>query len=249
MRKILLCMSAMAMLACCAQAEARAAKKNDVNDAQVESHHRCKVGPTGPRGPTGIGGTGATGPTGATGVTGAIGPTGATGPAGPAGFAGKALPMSAVSYYFVPVSSTQIDPYHIAGSNANIVFDTSEGTPAYIGTTGEDVSYESLNGEFTIHTAGNYFISYAIRGGDSQRIHVSIMVNGAPVPGSSLFLAGTRTYESNSFVIQLQEGDVVTMANTGAMPITLAPLSQSVAGENPYYRTPPAATISILKLS
>lgn len=174
------------------------------------------AGPTGPSGATGstgpTGSTGATGPTGATGATGVTGPTGATGATGVTGATGA---TGLISDTFVNAYKTDAQTVAI---NSPILFNQ---VSVIVG----GISYNPLNGVFTVSSAGNYFVTFGVAAtGD-----IGMDVNGVVVPVSSLNISGM--IDTVTFMLNVPTApSSLRVINIGAAPLTISdnsPVSNS----------------------
>ncbi|MFN7932800.1 MAG: hypothetical protein U0R19_05700 [Bryobacteraceae bacterium] len=187
-------------------------------------------GPAGPTGPTGTAGaagvtgptgfTGSTGPTGATGATGAIGfgvpgatgPTGVTGPTGATGAAG-AGGLSAYGGVFdlaTIASATVVGGTDVPFSNNGAL---------------SGVSHSAGGTTVTVPTAGVYEVSYSISITAGIGSAIAIAVNGSVDSSSSVPALVAVGNISGQVMLTLAAGDVITMRNNSAVPMTqtLAP--------------------------
>ncbi|MEL1135717.1 collagen-like protein, partial [Desulfitobacterium sp. THU1] len=186
-----------------------------------------EVGPTGPTGATGAvgptgstGATGAVGPTGSTGATGAVGPTGSTGatgavgPTGPTGATG-ATGAGLAAYGYVYQLATVGDAIVVGG--ADVPF--SNNGPL------SNVTHTAGATTVTVGVAGNYLIEYSLSATAGVGASISIAVNGVVDPSTpKTALVTTGQVEGNAILV-LAAGDVITLRNNSAIPITtdLAP--------------------------
>ncbi|MBU5436840.1 hypothetical protein KQI42_02400 [Tissierella sp. MSJ-40] len=166
----------------------------------------CPTGPTGPAGPTGPQGprgvTGATGATGPQGPQGIQGPTGPTGPTGPSptethGFAANTT-GSAISVVFggttIPLPNSQI--------------------------LSPDIVANESNTEFTVNTAGLYYISYNIHLTTGLLVGSRISINNSPFAPSVISPIETALTSFNSdFMINLSAGSVIKLELFGTLAV------------------------------
>ena len=126
-----------------------------------------EAGPQGVQGIQGLqGATGPAGPAGDAGPTGDAGPAGDTGPTGPTG---PVLLLRGVQLQLGGSSSS------ILGDGDNVIFDS------LINQQSPNISYNSVNGEFTITATGNYFITWWVAAegaGPSTTIAFSVEIDG-----------------------------------------------------------------------
>ena len=171
------------------------------------------TGATGAQGPTGsTGGTGATGaqgPTGSTGVTGATGAQGPTGPTGATGATGPTGPTGSVaSYGYI---------YTTAGAGvlggADVPF--SNNGPL------SNITHAANSTIITVSNAGTYLISYSVNIMTGVGSAIAVAVNGT-VDVSTQVPSLVATGEiGGSVVLTLAAGDVITLRNNSAVPLTL----------------------------
>lgn len=169
-------------------------------------------GATGPTGPAGaVGATGATGaasvipgPTGATGVT---GPTGATGATGATGVGGSGLASSGYVYQLATIAdATVVGGADVPFSNNGPLVNTTH-TP---GTT-----------PMTVPMSGYYEINYSASITAGIGSALAIAVNGTVNLGTQIpFLVATG-HTGGSAVLLLTAGDIITLRNNSAIPMTL----------------------------
>ncbi|MNS39444.1 Collagen triple helix repeat protein [compost metagenome] len=174
------------------------------------------TGPTGMTGATGpTGATGATGPTGATGFTGptgATGATGVTGATGPTGATGATGVSGSTSYGYV---------YHLPTvANATVV----GGADIPFSNSGTTVNMSATPGTswMVIYEAGTYEVSYNVATTAGIGASIALAVNGTVSPSTTLALLTATGYTSGRAVLTLAAGDILTLRNNSAVPITLA---------------------------
>ncbi|PEL93329.1 collagen-like protein, partial [Bacillus cereus] len=161
-------------------------------------------GPTGPTGDTGATGvTGPTGDTGATGVTGPTGNTGATGVTGPTG----AFPAGYVYQLATIADATVVGGADIPFSNNGPL----SGISHIVGTT-----------TVTVPTTGVYEIEFIINITSGIGSQLGIAVNGT-VDSSTVYPVLVATGEiSGQAQLSLNAGDVLTLRNNSAVPLTMS---------------------------
>ena len=186
---------------------------NDCNCNRRIVYVRGPVGPRGPMGPMGPmgpqGATGQQGLTGATGPQGPIGLTGATGPQGPAG--------------------TNDGMYVGATGGAianNAVIPLTQRT-ATAGTT-----MLSADNGIQIGTTGTYLVSYGVQGsnGTGTTVQGALYRNGAPIineTATGYAAAGSNGNAYRTSILNLNNGDVLTLLNTSGDTLTVGEASVS----------------------
>ncbi len=174
-------------------------------------------GPSGPSGATGA--SGPSGPSGATGASGPSGPSGATGASGPSGPSGPSNPgVTTFGYGFE--LATLADATVIGG--AEVPFSNNGPLSGVTHTAGTTT--------FTVPTAGTYLITWHINITAGVGSQAAIAVNGtvdASTPVTALVATGEV---SGSSMLTLAAGDVVTLRNNSATPLTLS-LAPGVGAE------------------
>ena len=157
------------------------------------------------------GATGSTGVTGATGATGITGATGVTGSTGATGVTGATGTVSALSYGYVYELATVIDAT-VAGG-ADVPFSNN-------GLL-QDVTHTAGTTTTTITIPGVYQINFTVSITAGVGSELAIAVNGTVDP-STVISALVATGEiSGSFLLSLAAGDVITLRNNSAVPITM----------------------------
>ncbi|MGH4052942.1 MAG: BclA C-terminal domain-containing protein [Clostridium sp.] len=158
------------------------------------------IGPTGFTGATGV--TGTTGVTGVTGVTGSTGTTGATG-AGLAAF-GYVYQLAIIADATV-IGGVDV-PFSNNGPLSNITHTA--------GTT-----------TITVTTTGNYQIYYSVNITSGVGSAISIAINGTVDASTTVSVLVSTGEVSGDAIISLVAGDVITLQNNSAIPLTtdLAP--------------------------
>lgn len=185
------------------------------------------VGDTGAVGPTGaVGDTGAVGPTGAVGDTGAVGPTGAvgaTGPVGPAGAVGLIGPtggLGTLDFGYTYHLATIADSVVVGG--ADVIFSNNGPQLGVTHTPGTTT--------VTIATSGVYQIEYNVSITSGVGSDLAIAVNGTVDPSTPISALVATGEVSGSVLLFLLAGDVITLRNNSAVPMTLT-LAPSVGAQ------------------
>ncbi|MGG0258280.1 BclA C-terminal domain-containing protein, partial [Bacillus mycoides] len=165
------------------------------------------TGPTGDTGATGV--TGPTGDTGATGVTGPTGDTGATGVTGPTGATGGtgAFPIGYVYQLATIADATVVGGADIPFSNNGPL----NGITHTAGTT-----------TVTVPAAGVYEIEFIVNITAGIGSQIGIAVNGT-VDASTVYPVLVATGGiSGQAQLSLSAGDVLTLRNNSAVPLTMS---------------------------
>ncbi|MCQ6343325.1 collagen-like protein, partial [Bacillus cereus] len=163
--------------------------------------------PTGDTGATGV--TGPTGDTGATGVTGPTGDTGATGVTGPTGATGGtgAFPIGYVYQLATIADATVVGGADIPFSNNGPL----NGITHTAGTT-----------TVTVPAAGVYEIEFIVNITAGIGSQIGIAVNGT-VDASTVYPVLVATGGiSGQAQLSLSAGDVLTLRNNSAVPLTMS---------------------------
>jgi hypothetical protein len=157
-----------------------------------------------------MGATGAMGTAGPQGAQGATGATGTTGPQGAQGATGATGPQGALASGY---------GYWYTTGTASVATGATFALPST--TTSSGVTATSTT-TFKVQTAGVYSISWQVSGdasGGNETISAFVMQNGTQIPGSGAKSVTTGTAEwaeaSNTFLVSLAAGDVLTLVNAG----------------------------------
>lgn len=178
------------------------------------------LGPTGPTGAAGADGTfeGATGPTGPTGPNGANGTAGTNGATGPTGaFAPTTTTTTAGSAASITTTGTLLTV--IVGS-LNLALPNAQ-------VLSPDITVSGANTVFTVATAGTYRLSYSVNITAALSLGTRLLVNGSPLPGSSILPTIALSNYNNEVEVTLAAGSTITLqfVNSTILPIvtTLSP--------------------------
>ena len=207
---------------------------NDCNCNRRIVYVRGPVGPRGPMGPMGPqGATGQQGLTGATGPQGPIGLTGATGPQGPIGLTGATGPQG-------PIGLTgATGPQGPAGTNDGMYVGATGGAiannaviPLTQRTATAGTTMLSAENGIQIGTAGTYLVSYGVQGsnGTGTTIQGTLYRNGAPIineAATGYAAAGNNGNAYRTSILNLNNGDVLTLNNTSGDTLTVGEASVS----------------------
>ena len=171
------------------------------------------TGTQGPTGPTGVtGATGAQGPTGSTGVTGATGAQGPTGPTGANGATGPTGPTGSIaSYGYIYELATIADATVVGG--ADVPF--SNNGPLF------SITHTAGITTIIVSNTGTYLISFSANITAGIGSAIAVAVNGTVDASTQVpFLVATGEI-GGSAVLTLVAGDVITLRNNSAVPLTL----------------------------
>lgn len=185
------------------------------------SSHIGPRGPTGPTGPTGP--AGEVGPTGDVGPTGATGPTGDVGPTGPTGATGVVPPPAYIQLRWFANPSVTLQ------TDQPVPFDTLEIISPDINNDPSTPSIRRVVNGAMIEIPGVYSVSYGARPDffniTSYDAYMHVAINGSAIFWSSVLLPRLGNplmdgWVSNTVLIRLNEGDLVTMGfNNQGFPI------------------------------
>lgn len=170
------------------------------------------VGPQGPPGPTGL--QGPAGPQGPPGLQGAAGPQGPPGPQGPAGRVGPMGPqgppgpgIQSYGYVYNLTPSKLI----IVNAGADIPLSSNGLLNRVIHTEGATT--------ITVPDTGTYLINYSLSANVDFGSSVALAVNGTADLSTKLPVTFNS---SGSAILNLNEGDVITLRNDSDSAIILA---------------------------
>lgn len=188
------------------------------------------TGPAGPAGPAGLNGAagpagpvGPAGPMGANGLNGPAGPMGPAGPAGPMGFPGPVGPPGPTGPQ--GPAGSGLSAYAFVNTFASIATATVVGgADIPFSNSGPMVGIAHTPGVTTmlIGAAGVYEIDYSVSltGGIGSQIGVA--VNGVVLNASTVPVLVAAGNVSGRIMVSLASGDVLTLRNNSATPLTLA---------------------------
>jgi hypothetical protein len=166
------------------------------------------IRPAGDEGPQGLtGATGVQGPVGPAGAAGVQGLQGPEGPEGPAGASGLS------AYGFCYQLATIVDATIVGGADVPL----SNNGPL------SSITHTAGTTTVTVATTGIYKISYSISITAGIGTALSLAVNGT-VDASTVRSVPVATGEiSGEVMLALTAGDVITLRNDSAIPMTLDP--------------------------
>ena len=170
------------------------------------------TGPTGPTGATGVSGvTGPTGPTGATGVSGVTGPTGPTGATGAKGATGATGPTGTCEDHLSAYGGL----YNNNPQKLNTTLNNATVIPLSSAMPSEALTYTPAN-KITVTEAGVYEINYSatLSAAVITTVTLAVRRNSVNIPQATIskaLAAGIDSLFSESFIINLGEGDVIDM--------------------------------------
>ena len=172
-------------------------------------------GPPGPQGPTGL--QGPAGPQGPPGLQGAAGPQGPPGPQGPAGRAGPMGPQGppgprgpGIQSYGYVYNLTP-SKLMVLNAGADIPFSSNGPLNRVIHTEGATT--------VTVPDTGAYLINYGLSANVDFGSSVALAVNGTADPSTKLPVTFNS---SGSAILNLDEGDIITLRNDSDSAIILA---------------------------
>lgn len=212
----------------------------------------CCRGPRGPIGPTGATGArgpigpqgpvGPIGPTGATGATGAVGPqgpigltgaTGATGPVGPQGPQGAVGPQGPIGLTGATGATGPVGPQGPQGpAGSSDAIYASVGTavvasgaiiPLTLTAVSPATTMTVVNNAVSITEAGTYLVSYFVDGSvPADDFITSLYLNNALISEENLVQSNSAGVASKTILLNLAEGDTLSLYNTSATEATLS---------------------------
>lgn len=175
-------------------------------------------GPPGPQGPTGLQGlagpqgpAGLQGPAGSQGPAGPQGPAGRAGPMGPQGPAGPPGPQGPGIQSYGYVYNLTPSKLIIMNAGADIPF--SNNGPL------NRVTHTEGTATITIPQTGTYLINYGLSANVDFASSVALTVNGAVDLSTKLPVTFNS---SGSAILNLNEGDIITLRNDSASAIVLS---------------------------
>ena len=176
--------------------------------------------PAGPIGATGA--SGASGPSGPAGIAGATGPSGLVGDTGPAGATGSIGLTGDTGPTEANGPAGGIADYaYLANLGPETVFPSLPFTFDTVSPITPTITYNPATGGITLLDLGNYKLSYVIAGSSLAGSQIGLSVNGLPVPITSYTFTAVGGQTTGQAIITVNAGDTLTLANTGATPITL----------------------------
>jgi BclA C-terminal domain len=163
---------------------------------------RGPLGPAGPEGPQGI-----PGPPGPPGLQGLQGLQGPPGPPGPAGSGGTGLSAFGYSYHVATIANATV----VGG--ADVPF--SNNGPL------SGVSHTAGTTTLTVPTTGVYRVSYVVNITAGIGSAPALAVNGTVDSSTAISALVATGNISGTALLQLAAGDVLTLRNNSAVPMTL----------------------------
>jgi len=173
------------------------------------------TGATGPTGPAGA--TGATGPAGADGSPGPAGTTGATGPAGADGSPGPTGATGPTGPAANPLSASSA---FAANTSGTILLVTQAGVAVPLPNSqllSPDITVNTENTVFTVHTAGRYRLSYQINTTTVLAAGTRLLVNGAENTPSTVAPLISRSHFGNEVMLDLPAGAALSLQMFGVI--------------------------------